>query len=82
MRTASRSSLKTAGCCARKSLAITANQPFSEWGHVFAEPAMTLATVDRLVHHATLFEMNAPPTPQSRKADPLMPRFHTTGQGN
>lgn len=42
----------------RKSLAITANQPFSEWGHVFAEPAMTLATVDRLVHHATIFEMN------------------------
>ena len=42
----------------RKSLAITANQPFSEWGHVFAEPAMTLATVDRLVHHATISEMD------------------------
>lgn len=42
----------------RKSLAITANHPFSEWGHVFAEPAMTLATVARLVHHATIFEMN------------------------
>lgn len=42
----------------RKSLALTANQPFSGWEHVFAEPAMTLAAVDRLVHHATLFEMN------------------------
>lgn len=42
----------------RKSLAITANQPFSGWDHVFAEPAMTLAAVDRLVHHATIFEMN------------------------
>ena len=41
-----------------KSLAITANQPFSGWDHVFAEPAMTLAAVDRLVHHATIFEMN------------------------
>lgn len=42
----------------RKSLAITANQPFSAWDHVFAEPAMTLAAVDRLVHHATIFELN------------------------
>ncbi|MCX7173757.1 MAG: IS21-like element helper ATPase IstB [Proteobacteria bacterium] len=42
----------------RKSLALTANQPFSGWDHVFAEPAMTLAAVDRLVHHATIFEMN------------------------
>jgi IstB-like ATP binding protein len=25
---------------------------------VFGDPAMTLAAVDRLVHHATLFEMN------------------------
>jgi len=42
----------------RRSVALTANQPFSGWDHIFAEPAMTLATVDRLVHHATLFEMN------------------------
>ena len=42
----------------RKSLAITANTPFSQWGEVFVEPAMTLAAVDRLVHHATILEMN------------------------
>ena len=42
----------------RKSLAITANTPFSQWGEVFVEPAMTLAAVDRLVHHSTIFEMN------------------------
>ena len=42
----------------RKSMALAANQPFSEWGHIFAEPAMTLAAVDRLVHHATIFELN------------------------
>ena len=41
-----------------KSLAITANTPFSQWGEVFVEPAMTLAAVDRLVHHATILEMN------------------------
>jgi len=41
-----------------KSLAITANAPFSQWGEVFVEPAMTLAAVDRLVHHSTILEMN------------------------
>ena len=42
----------------RRSVLITANQPFGEWGKVFQDPAMTLAAVDRLVHHATVFEMN------------------------
>ena len=42
----------------RRSLLITANQAFGEWGKVFQDPAMTLAAVDRLVHHATIFEMN------------------------
>ncbi|MGH7225708.1 MAG: ATP-binding protein, partial [Gemmataceae bacterium] len=37
---------------------ITANQPFGAWSKVFPDPAMTLAAVDRLVHHATIFEMN------------------------
>ena len=42
----------------RRSLLITANQPFGEWGKVFPDPAMTVAVVDRFVHHATIFEMN------------------------
>ncbi len=42
----------------RRSVLITANQPFGEWNRVFPDPAMTLAAVDRLVHHATIFEMN------------------------
>ena len=42
----------------RRSLFITANQPFGEWGKVFPDQAMTLAAIDRLVHHATIFEMN------------------------
>ena len=36
----------------RRSMIITANQPFGEWGKVFQDPAMTLAAVDRLVHHS------------------------------
>jgi DNA replication protein DnaC len=42
----------------RRSMMITANQPFGEWNRVFPDPAMTLAAVDRLIHHATIFEMN------------------------
>ena len=29
-----------------------------EWGKVFPDRAMTLAAIDRLVHHATILEMN------------------------
>ena len=42
----------------RRSLLITANQPFGEWGRIFPDQAMTLAAIDRLVHHATILEMN------------------------
>jgi DNA replication protein DnaC len=31
---------------------------FGEWGKIFSDHAMTLATIDRLVHHATILEMN------------------------
>ena len=42
----------------RRSMLITANQPFGAWDTIFPDPAMTLAAVDRIVHHATIFEMN------------------------
>jgi len=42
----------------RRSVLITANQPFGEWNRIFPDPAMTLAAVDRLVHHAKIFELN------------------------
>ena len=42
----------------RRSILITANQPFSGWDTVFPDPGMTLAAIDRLVHHSTIFELN------------------------
>jgi DNA replication protein DnaC len=42
----------------RRALLITANQPFSEWNKVFPDHAMLIAAIDRLVHHAIIFEMN------------------------
>ena len=39
------------------SLLITCNQPFSDWDSIFADATMTVAAVDRLVHHATIVEI-------------------------
>ena len=35
-----------------RSLMVTTNQPFSAWERIFADKAMTIAAVNRLVHHA------------------------------
>jgi DNA replication protein DnaC len=42
-----------------RSIAIAANQPFSGWDQIFPDKAMTVAAIDRLVHHATILKMNA-----------------------
>ena len=43
----------------RKSLLITANQPFSQWNAIFADDMMTVAAVDRLIHHALIVEIHS-----------------------
>ena len=43
----------------RRSLVVTCIQPFSEWDKIFPNPAMTVAAIDRLVHHATILKFNA-----------------------
>jgi len=40
------------------SLIITANQPFGDWDQIFADSMMTVAAIDRLVHHATIIELS------------------------
>jgi DNA replication protein DnaC len=42
----------------RRSLVATCNQPFSTWDQIFPDPTMTVAAIDRLVHHATILELN------------------------
>ena len=68
----------------RRSMLITANQPFGEWGQIFPDQAMTLAAVDRLVHHATIFEMNVPSYRRKaaldRKRGPGRPATHATSK--
>ncbi len=42
----------------RRSLLITSNLPFGEWGQVFQGERMTAALLDRLTHKCHIFEMN------------------------
>jgi len=62
------------------SLLITTNHPFSDWDRIFSDSVMTVAAIDRLVHHAQILALDgdsfrktqslahlkeAPPTPLS-----------------
>lgn len=43
----------------RRSVIITSNLVFSQWDRIFKDPLTTAAAIDRLVHHATIFEMTS-----------------------
>jgi DNA replication protein DnaC len=40
-------------------LIITSNPPFAEWERIFPDQMMTVAAVDRLVHHASIIEVSS-----------------------
>ncbi len=40
------------------SLIITSNQPFSHWDQIFPDTLMTVAAIDRIIHHATILEID------------------------
>jgi DNA replication protein DnaC len=61
----------------RRSLLITANQPFGAWDAIFPDPAMTVAAIDRLVHHSIILEMNT--DSYRRKSAELKLRRKSTG---
>jgi DNA replication protein DnaC len=42
----------------RRSLLLTSNLPFSDWGQIFQGERMTAALLDRLTHRCHIFEMN------------------------
>lgn len=44
---------------AYRSIAIAANQPLSGWDQILPDKAMTVAAIDRPIHHAAILEMNA-----------------------
>lgn len=40
-----------------RSVVITSNLAFSDWGNIFKDPMTTRAAIDRLIHHATILEL-------------------------
>jgi DNA replication protein DnaC len=61
-----------------RSLAIAANQPFSAWDRIFPDPAVTVAAIDRLVHHATILEMNVDSYRRRKAADRMLNKTDAT----
>lgn len=41
----------------RGSILITSNQSFSEWDSIFGDNMMTVAAIDRLVHHSDIYQI-------------------------
>jgi DNA replication protein DnaC len=45
-------------CYEAKSIIITTNLQFGQWNHVFGDPILTEAVIDRLIHHSYLVVFN------------------------
>jgi DNA replication protein DnaC len=52
----------------RRSVLITSNLMFSEWGQIFKNPMTTAAAIDRLVHHSVILEFAQVPSYRSDRA--------------
>ena len=52
----------------RRSMLITSNLVFSEWGQIFKNPMTTAAAIDRLVHHSVILEFSVPSFRSERAA--------------
>jgi len=62
----------------RNSLLITTNQAFSEWESIFGDNMMTVAAIDRLVHHADIYKIEG----ESYRKKQAMKLNQETGQVN
>lgn len=51
-----------------RSVLITSNLPFGKWNNIFKDEMTTAAAIDRLVHHATILELNADESYRMREA--------------
>ena len=42
----------------RMSMIVTSNKPFSAWGEIFEDTTVAAAILDRLLHHATVLQID------------------------
>jgi DNA replication protein DnaC len=59
-------------------LIITSNQAFSEWDKIFGDNMMTVAAIDRLVHHCEIYQIEG----DSYRKKQAMKARNKTGQVN
>jgi len=57
----------------RRSVMITSNLVFSDWGQIFKNPMTTAAAIDRLVHHSVILEFAVPSYRTERAGKPTDP---------
>jgi DNA replication protein DnaC len=62
----------------RSSMLITSNQSFSEWDSIFGDNMMTVAAIDRLVHHSDIYQLQG----ESYRKKQAMKLNAKTGQVN
>jgi DNA replication protein DnaC len=62
----------------RRSVVVTSNLALGEWHVIFKDPMTTMAAVDRLVHHATVIELEGP----SVRAEAAEQRRKASKKGN
>ena len=62
----------------RSSMLITSNQAFSEWDSIFGDNMMTVAAIDRLVHHSDIYQIQG----ESYRKKQAMKLNANTGQVN
>lgn len=62
----------------RGSLLITSNQTFSEWDSIFGDNMMTVAAIDRLVHHSDIYKIEG----ESYRKKQALKLNSNTGQVN
>ena len=60
------------------SLFITSNQPFSKWDGIFGDNMMTVAAIDRFVHHSEIFQFQG----ENYRKKQVMKLNSNTGQVN
>ena len=60
------------------SLIITSNQAFSDWDNIFGDNMMTVAAIDRLVHHADIYHLEG----ESYRKKQAIKSKNKTGQLN
>ena len=52
----------------RKSIIVTSNHEFKDWDNIFDDSDMTVAAIDRLIHHAAIFNISSDQSYRKKEA--------------